>query len=105
MILVAIVVVVPAILEIGVEVAHLTFSICKLASSRGIFFRVLPSKQDKRSNCHEQHSNAAKQQRQYVEQATACSGNQSFFGHRCVPRIGLFTFNNSTIRGKAAWSS
>ena len=102
MMLVAIIVVVPAVLEIGVEIAHLAFSICKFASFRGIFCRVLPSKQDKRPHCRAEHSSAAKQQRQCVEQPTACSGNQSFLGHRYVPRIGLFTFNNSTKRGKGS---
>ena len=66
----------------------------------GLFIR--PSEQNEGCENGQQSAYAAKEQRQSVDQATACSGNQSFLGHRSVPRIALFTSNNSTIRGKGS---
>lgn len=81
-------------------------AIAGMGIRNGVFRRLnvfmFENEQKDRTESCEQNTHTAKQQRQYVDQAAACSGDQSFFGHRCVPRIGLFTFDNSTMRGKGS---
>jgi hypothetical protein len=48
-----------------------------------------------------QRSHTAHQQRKYVEQASASSGNQCVLGHRSVPRFELFAPDDSTNGGRA----
>ena len=98
--LVTIVVVVTAVLEIGVKITHLAFGISKFVRLRSTLFRVLPCKQDKRSNSRAQRTHTAHQQHKNVEQASASSGNQCVPGHRSVPRFELFASDDSTNGGR-----
>lgn len=99
--LVAIVVVITAVFEIGVEVAHLAFGIRKFASLRRASFSVFPCEKDKRTNSRAQSNRAAKQQFEYVKQALTSSGNPLFLGHRSVLRFGLIALDYSTNGGRA----
>jgi len=63
--------------------------------------RILEEKKQGRSNGRAQGTHTAHQQRKYVEQASASSGNQCVLGHRSVPRFELFAPDDSTNGDRA----
>ena len=69
----------------------------------GTAFIVFPGKENKGTKSRAQRTHTTQQQCKNVEQASGCSGNQSILGHRSVPRIGLFAFDDSTNGGRAMY--
>lgn len=89
-------------LLIAKDAAIVVVSISGLRIIR-IGFRICEEEGKGRSKSRTQRSRTAQQQRKHVEQASASSGNQCLLGHRSVPRIGLFAFDDSTNGGRAMY--
>ena len=89
------------ILENGIQIPHFLFGIGEVPAVVGNIAFITPGKENKGANSRAQRTHTAHQQRKYVEQASASSGNQWVLGHRSVPRFEIVAPDDSTNGGRA----